>query len=67
VLAFPVTSKVPIVEEAELKFWIVEEAVSTIPMVVVGVRYPVTTFQSVKVAPKSPSELVAESAYDPLV
>ena len=45
----------------------VDDAVSTIPMVVVGVRYPVTTFQSVKVAPKSPSELVAVSAYDPFV
>ena len=49
----------------ELSIWIVELAVTTIPMVVVGVRYavvPCVTLQSLKYAPMKPSEEVAASA-----
>ena len=60
-------SAMPRVDDAELKFWRVEEANAMIPIVVVGVRKPETTLQSVKEEPRSPREDVAVSAYVPPV
>lgn len=55
-------STLPKVEDALLKYWRVDDASAMIPMVVVGVRNPETTFQSVKEEPRSPRDEVAVKA-----